>query len=990
VKPGIPEGTPGARYLFHRFDPSWGEELGLLVNTAGAVGFVVGTTNASSVFYTAPGVVAFDEFAHIAATVDTVTGRAHIYVNGVETPYATPWGPETVSGTLANVNQLYLGRRYGGGVVDDAYFKGLMDDVRLYKRALTAIEVESLSGYLAPGGRFHGAGDIDAYTVNLLAGQTVTVRLTPQDSSIQARVEVVGADGTTVLGSEDAAGPGASVLVQTVPVSTAGIYTIRITDLAGSGTYQLATTLNAAVEAEHVGGASNNTLVTAQDLTASVIALQGTATRLAVTGMTEAGQSDYYRFDLAAGQAATVVLGAAEAQAALTVELYDGNGVLLATGIKETINVQNQAIRNVVAPTAGTYYARISGEANRVYTLVVTKAAAFDRESNSTITTAQDISATGQVLGSLGSATEAAAAIDSQDHYLIRANAGDVLTITTRTPGGASNNLNPKLELFTQTGTTALASDANSAGDSRNALIANFSIATTGVYRLVVSRESGAGDYTLHVTGATGAPVPFTIVSQTVPNGELRATYPTTFRVDLSEPLNLSSVQASDLQIQSPGGASVSADSVTIIDHDTVEFTITSAHTGDGVYTLTIPAGALTSLTNKPLQTAVTSTFDLDATPPRVFNANLIEGATVAPDANGNLTVTIQFTEPLAIQALSSNGLVSWWRADGNADDSQDGNAGSVQNGAAYAMGVDGQAFQFDGVDDYVQIGAKPNLVVTNAATISAWIRPTGVMSGNGVIVNKEGEYQIAIFPDGTLRWALANTNPGWVWINTGAVVSLNQWTHVALTYEAGTAKTYLNGMLVHTYAGAGNIGDVNTSMNDFRIGGRQGAASSVFQGLIDDVRVYNRALSGAELASVLGPDDVALRDTVTNGSYAPAQFAYNPSANSLTLTYTNLPDSAYALTLLSSSTGFRDLRGHLLDGDANGTAGGNWVRSFVVDTAARAYPASLQALAPSGSLIYTDNPLVSNSGPISWWQGEGSAMDSVDGNNGTLQGGAT
>jgi len=1244
IKPEVPVDADGG-FIFSRRDPTLSEGFSVSLAQDGSIQITVRTstspTVSGSIFRSASGVITFGQFQHVAAAVDTSAGTARMWVNGREIAVTTILGPSTVSGTLTNVNQHYIGRRQDPALSGNGgHFRGLIDDVRLYNRAITTAEVEALAGYLSPGGRFHGAGDIDAHTLNLSVGQTISFRLTPQDPSIQVRLEVVGTDGTTVLGTVDAVAPGAVTLLQTIPVTTAGTYTIRVTALAGAGTYQLSTTLNSALEAEQFGRSTNNIVATAQDLASSAIALQGTATRLAVTGATEAGQSDYYRFDLTAGQAATIVLSAADLDANLTVELRDGSNGLLATGIKETANIQNQAIRNFVAPTAGSYYVSVSGEANRAYSIVVTKSAEFDRESNSTVATAQDISVTSQVLGSLGVKTETnpgqqikvavvgatdpshdshftalvnqlnddtffdfnatfvrpsqidtlaelqaynvvilanaglnppqdnfesfapalrqwveagggvvalgytvyagstttgtpvadidaivpvhtsgtptttfsqlfapnvhienvshpivvgvpdftlpnpavaeapeatpkvdpgavllgsvsgkpilaagsvalgrsaylglvytntsqshsdlrqaglpadrlleqavawAAGTDRQDQYLVRANAGDVLTITTSTPGGAANTLNPKIELFTQSGTTVLASDLNSAADGRNARIASFNVTTTGVYRIVVSAESGAGDYTLHVTGATGAPVPFTVASQSVPNGELRATYPTTFRVDLSEPVLLSSIQASDLQIQRLGvGAPVSADSITIIDQETIEFMIATAQTGDGIYTLTIPASAFTSLTNQPLQTAFTSTFDLDATPPRVFNANLIEGATVAPDANGNLTVNIQFTEPLATLTPPVSGLISWWKADGSANDSQDGNTGTLQNGATFTTGISGQGFSFDGIDDFVQVADNPNLDPgAGSFTVEAWIQTTKTVGTQMIVTKYEGSATIIsgvsnslyflYLQDGRLGTTIRDSQARGQTLSGQSVLSDGLFHHVAMQRDvaANQLRLYVDGAL-EAQAALTAIGTIRNDDGtpDALVIGTQYVVTTttpttmaMFSGVIDEVKYYNRALAAAELGVVLGPADVTLRDTLTNATFTPATFNYNLATNSLTLTYSNLPDSAYALTLLSSATGFRDLRGHLLDGDANGTAGGNWVRSFGVDTTIRNYPAALQPLAPAGGLIYTDNVPASNSGLMSWWQGEGNAADSADGNSGSLQGGAT
>src|SRR5256886_13569998 len=129
------------------------------------------------------------------------------------------------------------------------------------------------------------------------------------------------------------------------------------------------------------------------------------------------------------------------------------------------------------------------------------------------------------------------------------------------------------------------------------------------------------------------------------------------------------------------------------------------------------------------------------------------------------------------------------------------------------------------------------------------WIYPTGPVShpfAGGMIVNKEGEYEVARFTDGTIAWSFANTNPGWNWHQTRYVAPLNQWTHVAVVYDGGTVTTYANGLSVDTFKGAGNIGDILPSANDFRIGGRQvpdALGNQFFSGLIDEAAIYDRAL---------------------------------------------------------------------------------------------------------------------------------------------------
>lgn len=204
----------------------------------------------------------------------------------------------------------------------------------------------------------------------------------------------------------------------------------------------------------------------------------------------------------------------------------------------------------------------------------------------------------------------------------------------------------------------------------------------------------------------------------------------------------------------------------------------------------------------------------------------------------------------------NTSGLVGHWEADGTYLDSADGNDGTPVGDTTFADGKKNQAFSFDGNGDYVQIGDGANLQFTSAMTLSAWIYPTGdgghSLEG-GIIVNKEGEYEVARFHDGTIQWAIANASNAWGWENTGVIAPLSQWTHVAVVYDAGDVRVYVNGTEVDSETLVGTtIGDAATSQNDFPIGARQGA-TRYFQGRIDDVRVYNQALTDLQIEHQAG-----------------------------------------------------------------------------------------------------------------------------------------
>jgi autotransporter adhesin len=173
--------------------------------------------------------------------------------------------------------------------------------------------------------------------------------------------------------------------------------------LEGTGAYDATYWLNAHLEIESFGGGSNNDVSSAVDLASSSIGLPGGADRLAAVGRVDDSGHDYYRFDLQAGEIATLGLtGTAEgaAEGSLTLELLDPSGSLITMG-QDTWSNFHQTILDFVAPGDGTYYARVSGETDLEYTLVVTRGADFNLEPNDQAATAQDISLTGTVLGSL-------------------------------------------------------------------------------------------------------------------------------------------------------------------------------------------------------------------------------------------------------------------------------------------------------------------------------------------------------------------------------------------------------------------------------------------------------------------------------------------------------------------------------------------------------------------------------------------------------------
>ncbi|MBI1313173.1 hypothetical protein GC176_17925, partial [bacterium] len=142
------------------------------------------------------------------------------------------------------------------------------------------IEAASVSDSIAT------SGEVDAWTVDLDPGQTVSVVVVP-NGSLQPDVEILDSAAATLAATTSSA-VGDSLVIQTVAATSSGTYTINVGGASSTtGTYSLDVTLNAAIEPEQSGGAGNDSLATAQDLTASFLTLDSGASRGAVVAASE-------------------------------------------------------------------------------------------------------------------------------------------------------------------------------------------------------------------------------------------------------------------------------------------------------------------------------------------------------------------------------------------------------------------------------------------------------------------------------------------------------------------------------------------------------------------------------------------------------------------------------------------------------------------------------------------------------------------------------
>jgi hypothetical protein len=208
------------------------------------------------------------------------------------------------------------------------------------------------------------------------------------------------------------------------------------------------------------------------------------------------------------------------------------------------------------------------------------------------------------------------------------------------------------------------------------------------------------------------------------------------------------------------------------------------------------------------------------------------------------------------VQAPS--GLVAWWPGDGNADDIVGGNNGTLMNGATFAPGLVGQAFSLDGSGDFVDTAAT-NWGVSTTLTVMAWIKttdhPGDVFSlGHGA---SQDELLLAVAGGKIAIYnhkSLGNFNARF----SDTIVNTGEWVHVAGVLDGGGSpsnlRIFVNG--IEEVGVASTLGSptdiVDTTPRQAILGWRTSKLTTdEFQGQIDEVALFNRALTAEEIQAI-------------------------------------------------------------------------------------------------------------------------------------------
>ena len=256
--------------------------------------------------------------------------------------------------------------------------------------------------------------------------------------------------------------------------------------------------------------------------------------------------------------------------------------------------------------------------------------------------------------------------------------------------------------------------------------------------------------------------------------------------------------------------------------------------------------------------------------------------------------------------------LVAWWKFDeGNgsiAHDISNNSNDGVIHGAIWTTGKLGSALEFDGMNDYVDCGNDASLDITDELTVESWINWKGGGAVYHVIFTKGyyilgSNYYMMVGRDGTFYFSIFSQS-----INVENAISPNTWIHVAGTYDGNIRKAYINGEL---RASKALSLPVHTNNQPLFIG-KANPGYYPFKGAIDDVKIYNRALTPEEIlahyqAGIMGTISGTVKNT-SNNSIQGAKITVNGYSDTTNSTgeYTiTLPVGNYNVT--ASATGYQD-----------------------------------------------------------------------------------
>jgi hypothetical protein len=202
-------------------------------------------------------------------------------------------------------------------------------------------------------------------------------------------------------------------------------------------------------------------------------------------------------------------------------------------------------------------------------------------------------------------------------------------------------------------------------------------------------------------------------------------------------------------------------------------------------------------------------------------------------------------------------------------------------NGPVWTSGRNGGALNFDGTNDYLNLGEVVDIY--NSITITAWIKPAANRQQD--IVCKDWQtsytgYESGISPAGELFFRINPTTTTYAYrYSSGAAITTGVWQHVAVTYDGTNIRFYKNGALISTVAAGGRL---YSSAEVLYIGTYETIGTFLYSGTIDELRIYNKKLTDTEISQLYSTTPVTT-PTTTPTTTATTKATTTPTTTATT-----------------------------------------------------------------------------------------------------------
>ena len=367
---------------------------------------------------------------------------------------------------------------------------------------------------------------------------------------------------------------------------------------------------------------------------------------------------------------------------------------------------------------------------------------------------------------------------------------------------------------------------------------------------------------------------------------------------------------------------------------------------------------------------------------------SVVVSGSVNPEQNGVYTLSYTATDSHGLSSTNTRSVIvesalacvpppsaeiGWWTGNGNADDLFGAHPGTIEGGVTFASGLIGEAFSFDGVNGYVDLGTfSPG----TAWSIDAWVNLASAQPDLQVIAGVNGYCSSWALAVSNAQFAIISERPGDCVQTTfdQFPATVGAWHHVAATCDGTNATLYVDGIETNKAPVQPNYPADNV---DVRIGAST-SGGEFFAGLIEQVGIYARALSPAEVGDLANAGDAG------KCLLTPEILAFAPDEGQ--------PGNVFYL----AGTNFYAVTNVTIGGlSATHVVVSPTEIAVAVPVSATTGPITVQTL--NGAATTSSNFVVgvqhsclpSPGGQVAWWAAQGTALDAY-GHQGIVQGGVS